>query len=286
MTKLSAVEKLIAGECDILIHGKSEFVLLNGAVVNKKSKKPMEMKDLMEEGWVCKSLPKWYDKLISGEVKFVLAKAFGDPVVVDKAEAEEAIKNGTISEYVPMTLDDAKEIIVAEGKKPVRRKRKNKSEAANEKKEDKEVDTQSESSSCEEEHLTKPEKPMANQEEHNEQEDVIDAGSCVANAVGMSEKEDVSTDEEVGEEPPFDVTEDLSQSKSSENTALQKDDVGDKMTQVKNRLVSLGLNEEDFEEFIEHMKISFDVEPDSYLEDEESVIKEDIEGYYTQFPKE
>ena len=66
MNKLSAVSELMNGSCDAIIHGTSEFILQGEDVVNKRSKKALDMKKMLEEGWDTKSLPRWDDAIRGG----------------------------------------------------------------------------------------------------------------------------------------------------------------------------------------------------------------------------
>lgn len=69
MNKITAVGKLTNGECDSILHGTSEFILHGEDIVNKRSKKVLDMKKMLEEGWDIKTMPKWDDALRNGEVR-------------------------------------------------------------------------------------------------------------------------------------------------------------------------------------------------------------------------
>jgi len=82
MEKIKAITMLVNGECDRITHGKSEFILYKGDIVNKRSKKTLDMKKMNEEGWNALVDPKWYDTLISGTFKQFIAKVADRYVLV------------------------------------------------------------------------------------------------------------------------------------------------------------------------------------------------------------
>jgi glucan-binding YG repeat protein len=61
MTKIAAMTALYNGDCDLIAHGVTEFVMIDGEIKNKRSKKTINGDKLGEDGWETKSEPKWYD---------------------------------------------------------------------------------------------------------------------------------------------------------------------------------------------------------------------------------
>ena len=93
MNKLGAVRLLIEGECDSILHGSSEYILKDGDVVNKRGKnKPLDMKNMLEEGWDTLSKPKWDTPLKNGEVRptLCITEKSGIPVVIYRIDENNA----------------------------------------------------------------------------------------------------------------------------------------------------------------------------------------------------
>ena len=116
MTKLDAVKRLLKGECDLIVHGKSEFMVRGTSIVNKKSKRPLDMKKLTEEGWELKNIPRWYDKVLSGEMKYVLVKHKDIPLILDASDIEALLAENRIEEYTPMMHNNVKPYIAVDSK--------------------------------------------------------------------------------------------------------------------------------------------------------------------------
>ena len=68
MKKIEAMNKLLNKECDGIRHGTSVYILHDDSIVNKRSKKPLDTKSMLEEEWEAFSEPKWYDDLDNGPI--------------------------------------------------------------------------------------------------------------------------------------------------------------------------------------------------------------------------
>ena len=57
---------LLSGDFDGIKHGTSTFIVEKDSIINKRSKKLLDMKHLSEEEWDGLIDPKWYDNLADG----------------------------------------------------------------------------------------------------------------------------------------------------------------------------------------------------------------------------
>jgi len=125
MTKIEAIGLLHSRKCDVIYKGSSEFILDKGSIINKRSKKALDLKDLSEDEWESKSFPKWYDEL-SERMLLVMIESGGIPCVATGAVTDEesgevsiVVQDGRIfncDEISPMTRDEASQFLV-NGKK-------------------------------------------------------------------------------------------------------------------------------------------------------------------------
>ncbi len=93
MTKIEAVQALVNDECDDIRFEKFVFVLEGGAIIDKESRRQMEMCQLTQDGWNLFSAPGWYENL---DTKPILCK------VVDKKNGffiACGIDNGLVLDY-------------------------------------------------------------------------------------------------------------------------------------------------------------------------------------------
>ncbi len=115
MTKIDAVNKLIAGECDYIKYGVSIFVLHNDDVVNKRSKKPIDMKHMMQGEWEAIVEPKWYDNVAE---KPVLCWVDNSSISLISAQRENGDFEDSIGNVYasaePITMSDVKKYIYDE----------------------------------------------------------------------------------------------------------------------------------------------------------------------------
>ncbi len=81
MTKIEAIDAILKGECDEISFGASIYILHNGGVVNKRSKKPMDTAHMTEEGWEKIIVPKWYDEITTPILCWVSP---GDMVLIEE----------------------------------------------------------------------------------------------------------------------------------------------------------------------------------------------------------
>jgi len=117
MNKMSAVGMLVSGECDSILHGSSEFILQGEDVVNKRSKKALDMKKMLEEGWDTKMLPRWDDAMQDGAERPTLCVLENDGsliIILSKTEDGEYITSygeiydrDTYGQLRPATRDEA-----------------------------------------------------------------------------------------------------------------------------------------------------------------------------------
>jgi hypothetical protein len=134
MTKMEAINTLVNGECDKIIKGKSEFILVSGDIVNKRSKKALDTSKLLEDGWEVGIEPKWYDDIIGDNFKEFIGKTADQFILV--VGFEDGKFNTENDQYpfesvTPATADEVLENLVVGGKpKKKRRVTKKKSEPA------------------------------------------------------------------------------------------------------------------------------------------------------------
>jgi len=113
MKKFEVISELMEGTGDIAVKGSSEYIVVDGDIVNKRSKKPLDMKKMMEDGWEIKRLPRWDDDLRAGEEKPTLC-VLGDGSIAIITEMDEngqyTTSYGEVLDYEetvrPATIDD------------------------------------------------------------------------------------------------------------------------------------------------------------------------------------
>jgi len=117
MNKITAVGLLANGECDAIMHGTSEFILNGEDIVNKRSKKALDMKKMFEEGWDTKLLPRWDDAMSDGQESPTLCVLENDGsviIILSKTEDGDYITSygeiydkETYGQLRPATRDEA-----------------------------------------------------------------------------------------------------------------------------------------------------------------------------------
>ena len=128
MTKMEAVAKLIGGGCDTIIFKKSQFVLDDGSIVNKRSKKALDMLRMTEDGWDIHVEPKWYESLIGEEGEFkefigIVGSEYFHFIGADETNFNSETSSFEFDMVTPATADQVFEDLVFGGKpKPKKRK--------------------------------------------------------------------------------------------------------------------------------------------------------------------
>jgi len=128
MKKIEAINSLMSGECDAIIIGTSKFILLEDSIVNARSKKPLDMKGLNEDGWDVYVEPKWYDNI--GDTDGIMCWVSNSDVsIVKRVDENGDVYNvagdliGTTEDVQPVSMDEIEEYIIL-GKKTKRKKSK------------------------------------------------------------------------------------------------------------------------------------------------------------------
>jgi hypothetical protein len=109
MTKIEAINDLLNSKCDYLKHGVSVFVLHGTDIVNKRSKKPIDMKNMLEDGWETFTEPKWYDKASTESPILCWTKDKRDVVLISGVDGNMFIAiDGTVVDYAtPISRKEA-----------------------------------------------------------------------------------------------------------------------------------------------------------------------------------
>ena len=111
------MNELLNGNFDGIKHGPSVFVLLHDTIVNKRSKKQMDIKHLTEEGWEGIHEPKWYDNISEGKGVLCWIRG-GDVSIVKKINKDNLFENvfsdvlGDVHEVWPVKAEELAELLV------------------------------------------------------------------------------------------------------------------------------------------------------------------------------
>ena len=97
MKKIEAMNQLLGGECDFIKHGASVYMLHSDSIINKRSKKPLDTKNMLEYGWEAFSEPKWYDDLENGQILCWINNE--DMVLIDNISEDEKFVNTLGEEF-------------------------------------------------------------------------------------------------------------------------------------------------------------------------------------------
>ncbi len=259
MNKITAVSQLMNGECDSIMHGTSEFILQGEDVVNKRSKKALDMKKMREEGWDTKLLPRWDDAMDGGADRPTLCFLENDGsliIILNKTEEGDYVTSyGEIfdkevyGELRPATREEALSLLADTKDAPQPRtkpKPKPKPEPQGEdvpKPEAKE-EPASREQTVQEEGIDLDEELPATQDHPN----AVPEGTT-AIGEGIDVAEDLTTpfdlDEDMSSSAPVDtppvVKEEACQTKTSTTTAVPKEE--DSLT-LQEQYVALGLNKD------------------------------------------
>lgn len=117
MTKIAAIDALIKNVCDSINLGVTEFILVNGDIVNKRSKKALDAKKMFEDGWEMKVLPKWDDLIKEGQEDAILCRdtSTGNMYIItqwDDVNEEYISAEGTaVKDVVAVTEEEAKALV-------------------------------------------------------------------------------------------------------------------------------------------------------------------------------
>jgi hypothetical protein len=260
MNKITAVSMLMNGECDSIMHGTSEFILLGEDVVNKRSKKALDMKKMREEGWDTKLLPRWDDAFADGAERPTLCFLENDGsliIILSKTEDGDYITSyGEIfdkdvyGELRPATREEALSLLAdvqgAPASKPkskATRKPEPEGDVIPAPKETKaqvdEMET-AEDTACEE--CIDLDGDME-QPDTVEPEGTVDADEGVDEAVDMTTPFDLDEDTAIPTDAPApEVKQEACQTKKSTTTAVPKEE--DDSLSLRDQYVALGLKKE------------------------------------------
>jgi len=117
MTKIEAINLALAGDVDGIKHGTSVFIVDKDTIINKRSRKMLDMKHLTEKDWEGIVDPKWYDNLEESEGVLCWIRG-GDVSIVKKINDDGIFENmfqdvlGDTSEVWPVKLDELSNIIL------------------------------------------------------------------------------------------------------------------------------------------------------------------------------
>ena len=246
MNKITAVGILISKECDSITHGSSEYILVNEDVVNKRSKKPLDMKKMMEDGWDTKKLPRWDDAFKDGDGSPVLCvtsitkmhivitgiNGAGDYItscgtMYDEAEVEESGK------LIPATKEEALSLLSAQkNTQQIPSGKINRGKISKEKEEHKDAN------------------PNALKEQVHFDTDIEEDVAIIEKTETKNTEDSSATNEPVLDEKTDDMgkQEERQQTKKEEITVVKKEESGD----IIDDYISLGLNKNDIDEFMEY----------------------------------
>jgi len=116
--KIEAIMALTAGEFDKIKSGTSTFIFLDDSVVNMKSKKPIDMKNIHEDGWEGLLEPKWYDDIPETGYICWISEEIGnkfDVTIITKHEdgVFSNVSNDGWPWAEPVTAEEAKDLMFA-----------------------------------------------------------------------------------------------------------------------------------------------------------------------------
>jgi len=222
MNKFAAMQALMNGEISEMISpdGKHKYAMVDGSIVTPR-KKALDMKDMMQEGWLCRAMINWKDHIGTGIL--CVDKSTGKiPTLVigeDKyGPVSTAECSGDWDNLRPMTAEEGLKYIFS---------------------------------------------PDAIEKAKNIAENSPTGAIKESKNPAKEPKEELEIQEEAT--PPSSVSEeaergnDLPPQQTSEPTALQKEDVGDIASSVRQRaryFETLGVEKKRFPEFVSHFGIT------------------------------
>ena len=126
MNKLEAITSLSSGESDSIKHGTSTFVFIDDSIVNLKTKRPIDMKNIHEQDWEVFVNPKWYDNIPEVGVLCWLSPEFSDVALICRYDDDVFYNKGgdKWDEVMPIDQNEAKDLILGweKPKKAVKKK--------------------------------------------------------------------------------------------------------------------------------------------------------------------
>jgi hypothetical protein len=120
MNKIEAITELLSGKVDAIKKGTSIFILKGDDIVNKRTKRPIDTKHMLEDGWETVIEPKWYDNISpDNPVLCWIEKTMNIALVVERNEEG---KYKTIYEILvdhaePIKYEEAVKFIIDAPKK-------------------------------------------------------------------------------------------------------------------------------------------------------------------------
>ncbi len=117
MKKIEAMNQLLTGEIDGIKHGTSVFIVEKDSIVNKRSKKVLDMKHLSEDGWEAVIEPKWYDNIANTKGILCWIKG-GDVSIIKNLNENGLFENmfgdvlGDIHEVWPVEAEELADFLI------------------------------------------------------------------------------------------------------------------------------------------------------------------------------
>jgi hypothetical protein len=124
MNKLEAINELMNGNADAIKKGASVYILHDDDIINKRSKKPIDAKGMLEDGWEAIVEPKWYDNASQeSPVLCWVEKTMNTALVVGRKDdgRYETISGILVGEAEPIPYDDVVRFIIDAPKKRTRK---------------------------------------------------------------------------------------------------------------------------------------------------------------------
>ncbi len=192
MKKIEAIEALLNGECDGIKHESSVFISVEDSIVNKRGKRPLDMKNLTEEGWETYKEPRWYDDISKENGVLCWVSSGADVSIVTQLRSGMFFNNygdelGSVDDVVPVKLGELDEFIIDSSKK--RKKKAKKDETA--KKEEKNIDDgvtitegNDQDSQNESSKTTAKQKGDAGNEENTQSDEKVDGDASIESLQG------------------------------------------------------------------------------------------------------
>ena len=117
MIKIEAINALLNGVADGIKHKTSIFVLDKESIVNKRSRKLLDMNHMMEEDWEEIINPKWYDDIEKSKGVLCWIRG-GDVSIVRKRDEHGIFKNhfddalGDSDDVWPVKVEELAELLI------------------------------------------------------------------------------------------------------------------------------------------------------------------------------
>jgi hypothetical protein len=124
MNKLEAINELMNGNADAIKKGASVYILHDDDIINKRSKKPIDAKGMLEDGWKAIVEPKWYDNASQeSPVLCWVEKTMNTALIVGRKDdgIYETISGILVGEAEPIPYDDVVRFIIDAPKKRTRK---------------------------------------------------------------------------------------------------------------------------------------------------------------------